>query len=154
MVVYRAGHRLHYNDVYFLCLSFLGWFWHSLTLWLCELCTYLCRSKKRVVSLLVWKWMTWKMQKWDECYGFQISTAKRMKWISGEVWKMPEITELCKRATGWTEDGTVYLEGPRERKFNIPALNTGSVPYGNENVTFYLGFTFRGPVAYNVTAKL
>ncbi|XP_031425216.1 sterile alpha motif domain-containing protein 9-like isoform X2 [Clupea harengus] len=81
-------------------------------------------------------------------------SEKRMKWFRGEVWKMPEITELCKRATGWTEDGTVYLEGPRERKFNIPALNTGSVPYGNENVTFYLGFTFRGPVAYNVTAKL
>ncbi|XP_076121343.1 sterile alpha motif domain-containing protein 9-like isoform X2 [Alosa pseudoharengus] len=81
-------------------------------------------------------------------------SEKRMKWFRGEVWKMPEIAKLCKHVAGWTEDGTVYLEGPRRRKFNIPALNTGSVPYGNENVTFYLGFTFRGPVAYNITAKL
>lgn len=80
-------------------------------------------------------------------------SEKRMKWFRGEAWKMPEIAELCRRVNGWAEDGTVYLEGPRERKFNIPALNTASVPYGNENVTFYLGFTFRGPVAYNITAK-
>ncbi|KAL4657913.1 sterile alpha motif domain-containing protein 9-like [Arapaima gigas] len=75
---------------------------------------------------------------------------KRMKWLRGEVWKMPEIGKLLKSVQGWTEDGTVYLLGP-QKKFMIPALNSASVPYGNENVTFYLGFTFRGPVAYNIT---
>ncbi|XP_036409492.1 sterile alpha motif domain-containing protein 9-like [Megalops cyprinoides] len=77
-------------------------------------------------------------------------SEKRMKWLRGEVWKMPEIATLLKSVHGWTEDGTVFLLGP-QKKFNIPALNSASVPYGNENVTFYLGFTFRGPVAYNIT---
>ncbi|KAL2101093.1 hypothetical protein ACEWY4_002854 [Coilia grayii] len=81
-------------------------------------------------------------------------SEKKLKWLRGEVWKMPEITKLCKRVTGWTEDGTVYLEGPQEKKFSIHAIKTGTVPYGNENVTFYLGFTFRGPVAYDITAKV
>ncbi|XP_064172481.1 sterile alpha motif domain-containing protein 9-like [Anguilla rostrata] len=77
-------------------------------------------------------------------------SEKRMKWLRGEVWKMPEIKTLLKPVDGWTEDGTVFLQGPK-KKFLIPALNSTSVPYGNENVTFYLGFTFRGPVAYNIT---
>ncbi|XP_061079225.1 sterile alpha motif domain-containing protein 9-like [Conger conger] len=78
-------------------------------------------------------------------------SEKRMKWLSGEVWKMPEIKTLLKPVHGWTEDGNVFLQGPQKKKFQIPALNSASVPYGNENVTFYLGFTFRGPVANNIT---
>lgn len=64
---------------------------------------------------------------------------------------MPQIATLLKPVRGWTEDGTVFLQGPQKKKFMIPALYSASVPYGNENVTFYLGFTFRGPVAYNIT---
>uniref|UniRef100_A0A4W5R7I7 Sterile alpha motif domain containing 9 like n=1 Tax=Hucho hucho TaxID=62062 RepID=A0A4W5R7I7_9TELE len=80
-------------------------------------------------------------------------SEKRMKWFSGEVWKMPEMAKLLRTVSGWTEDGIVYLEGPKEKKFTIPHLKAASVPYGNENITFYLGFTFRGPVAYNITVK-
>ncbi|XP_078140788.1 sterile alpha motif domain-containing protein 9-like [Centroberyx gerrardi] len=80
-------------------------------------------------------------------------SEKRMKWYRGEAWKMPEIAKMLKRVSGWTEDGTVYLEGPQKKKFSIPALYAPSVPHGNENITFYLGFTFRGPVAYNITLK-
>lgn len=82
--------------------------------------------------------------------GLPIS-ERRIKWFSGEVWKMPEISRLLKRVSGWTEDGTVYLEGPAKKRFPIHALYGASVPYGNKNVTFFLGFTFRGPVAYNIT---
>ncbi|KAI5097531.1 sterile alpha motif domain-containing protein 9-like, partial [Silurus meridionalis] len=77
-------------------------------------------------------------------------SEKRMKWYRGELWKTPEIAAVLKRVNGWTEDGIVYLEGPKMNKFPIHPLYVHSVPYGNENVTFYLGFTFRGPVAYNV----
>ncbi|MBN3307558.1 SAM9L protein, partial [Amia calva] len=76
---------------------------------------------------------------------------KRMKWLQGEVCKVSGITKLLKRVQGWTEDGTVFLKGPENKKFEIHALNSTSVPYGNENVTFYLGFTFQGPVAHNIT---
>ncbi len=83
---------------------------------------------------------------------FSVS-EKRLKWFSGEVWKMPKMSELLKCVTGWTEDEKVFLEGPKEMKFHIPALKTSSVPHNNENVTFYLGFTLKGPVAYNITVQ-
>ncbi len=83
---------------------------------------------------------------------FSVS-EKRLKWFSGEVWKMPKMSELLKCVTGWTEDEKVFLEGPKEMKFHIPALKTSTVPHNNENVTFYLGFTLKGPVAYNITVQ-
>lgn len=83
---------------------------------------------------------------------FSVS-EKRLKWFSGEVWKMPEMSKLLKCVTGWTEDEKVFLEGPKEMKFHIPALKASSVPHNNENVTFYLGFTLKGPVAYNITVQ-
>nr|XP_046271892.1 sterile alpha motif domain-containing protein 9-like [Scatophagus argus] len=84
--------------------------------------------------------------------GIPIS-EKRMKWFRGEAWKRPEIAEMLKCVSGWTEDGVVYLEGPQKRKFSIVPLHMRSMPHGNENITFYLGFTFRGPVAYNIVVK-
>ncbi|MEQ2312269.1 hypothetical protein AMECASPLE_029170 [Ameca splendens] len=78
---------------------------------------------------------------------------KRMKWHTGEAWKMPELAQMLKSVSGWTEDGGVYLEGPIKRKFSIQPLYLPSVPHSNENVTFYLGFTFKGPVAYNITVS-
>lgn len=84
--------------------------------------------------------------------GFSIS-EKRMKWFRGETWKTPEIVKVLKCVSGWTEDGVVYLEGPRKRKFIIQPLHNPSVPHGNENITFYLGFTFRGPVAINIVTE-
>ncbi|XP_058510591.1 sterile alpha motif domain-containing protein 9-like [Solea solea] len=83
---------------------------------------------------------------------FSVS-EKRLKWFSGEAWGKPEIAEMLKHVSGWTEDGVVYLEGPQKKKFSILPLHMRSVPHSNENITFYLGFTFRGPVAYNITVK-
>uniref|UniRef100_A0A3Q1GXC2 Sterile alpha motif domain containing 9 like n=1 Tax=Acanthochromis polyacanthus TaxID=80966 RepID=A0A3Q1GXC2_9TELE len=80
---------------------------------------------------------------------FSVS-EKRMKWLRGEALKMPEITEMLKRVSGWTEDGVVYLEGPQKKKFSILPIYVPSVPHSNENITFNVGFTFRGPVAYNI----
>lgn len=84
--------------------------------------------------------------------GFSVS-EKRMKWFRGEAWKKPEIAKMLKCVSGWTEDGVVYLEGPQKKKFSMVPLHVPSVPHGNENITFYLGFTFRGPVACNIVVK-
>ncbi|KAM9392411.1 sterile alpha motif domain-containing protein 9-like [Pholidichthys leucotaenia] len=81
--------------------------------------------------------------------GFSVF-ERRLKWFSGEAWKMPEIATMLKRVSGWTENGVVYLEGPQKKKFNILPIYVPSVPHSNENITFYLGFTFRGPVACNI----
>ncbi|XP_034568115.1 sterile alpha motif domain-containing protein 9-like [Notolabrus celidotus] len=83
---------------------------------------------------------------------FSVS-EKRMKWFRGEAWKKPEIATMLKRVSGWTEDGVVYLDGPRKKKFNILPLHVPSVPHSNENIMFYLGFTFRGPVACDIIVK-
>ena len=84
--------------------------------------------------------------------GISVS-EKRMKWFRGEAWKKPEIAEMLKCVSGWTEDGVVYLDGPQKKKFSIVPLHVPSMPHGNENITFYLGFTFRGPVACNIVVK-
>ncbi|XP_026212922.1 sterile alpha motif domain-containing protein 9-like [Anabas testudineus] len=78
---------------------------------------------------------------------------KRMKWFKGEAWKRPEIATMLKSVSGWTEGGTVYLEGPKKKKFSIIPLHVPSVRHSNENITFYLGFTLRGPVACNIIVK-
>ncbi|XP_029363588.1 sterile alpha motif domain-containing protein 9-like [Echeneis naucrates] len=79
-------------------------------------------------------------------------SEKRMKWFKGKAWEKPEITTMLKPVSGWTEDGVVYLEGP-QKKFRILPLHVPSVPHTNEDITFYLGFSFRGPVAYNIVEK-
>uniref|UniRef100_A0A0E9XUE2 Uncharacterized protein n=1 Tax=Anguilla anguilla TaxID=7936 RepID=A0A0E9XUE2_ANGAN len=78
-------------------------------------------------------------------------SERRMKWLSGDVWKMPELESMLKRVQGWTKDGRVYIEGSQKKPFMIHALNSDSIPYENEDVEFYLGFTFQGPVANGIT---
>ncbi|XP_053706828.1 sterile alpha motif domain-containing protein 9-like [Synchiropus splendidus] len=80
-------------------------------------------------------------------------SERRLKWLSGEVWKRPEVAVMLKRVSGWTEDGVVYLAGPKTRKFSLLPLHVRSVPHSNENITFYLGFTFRGLVACDIKTK-
>ncbi|XP_075880212.1 sterile alpha motif domain-containing protein 9-like [Nelusetta ayraudi] len=84
--------------------------------------------------------------------GFSV-LEKRMKWFRGEAWKKPQLAKMLKTVSGWTQDGDVYLECPEKKNFRILPLHVLSVPHGNENITFYLGFTFRGPVAYNIVVK-
>ncbi|XP_063078223.1 sterile alpha motif domain-containing protein 9-like [Engraulis encrasicolus] len=78
-------------------------------------------------------------------------TEKRMRWYHGEGWKLPETAKLLRSVSGRTESHSIYLAGPQNLDFMVPAQNMASLPKSNENVTFYLGFTMRGPMAYNVT---
>ncbi|KAM8824463.1 sterile alpha motif domain-containing protein 9-like, partial [Synchiropus picturatus] len=80
-------------------------------------------------------------------------SEKRLKWLSGEAWRSPQIAEMLKCVSGWTEDGDVYLAGPKKRKFRLRSIHLGSVPHSNENITFYLGFTFKGLVASYINTK-
>ncbi|XP_062851484.1 sterile alpha motif domain-containing protein 9-like, partial [Trichomycterus rosablanca] len=82
---------------------------------------------------------------------FPSVSEQRLKWVEGEIFKTPETAAMLKRVNGWTENRTVYLMGPKTENFPIHALNEHSLPAGNENVTFYLGFTFKGPVACDIT---
>ncbi|KAE8627487.1 hypothetical protein XENTR_v10007021 [Xenopus tropicalis] len=56
-----------------------------------------------------------------------------------------------KKVPGFTENGKVYTMRPSSKNhIEVLPLNYSSVPHGNENITFYLGFTYTGLVAYSI----
>ncbi|XP_069809138.1 sterile alpha motif domain-containing protein 9-like isoform X1 [Dendropsophus ebraccatus] len=76
---------------------------------------------------------------------------KRMTWDNDKLWKSTSVNQLLTNVHGWTDNGRLYTKGHYDRsKIEILPLNASSMPHGNENVTFYLGFTFIGFVAYNI----
>ncbi|XP_074870834.1 sterile alpha motif domain-containing protein 9-like [Carettochelys insculpta] len=77
---------------------------------------------------------------------------RRMKWLYGDVWKLNEVHSVLKRVTGWTAKGKIFAQG-HAGAIPILPLHFDSVPPGNENVTFYLGFSFSGLVAYDIEVK-
>ncbi|MBN3307559.1 SAM9L protein, partial [Amia calva] len=76
---------------------------------------------------------------------------RRLKWLNGEVWKTPEVTQLLKRVEGWTENEKLFVWGScKHSKIKVIPLHSASLPHMNENVSFYLGFSFNGPVALHI----
>ncbi|XP_067859974.1 sterile alpha motif domain-containing protein 9-like [Heptranchias perlo] len=79
---------------------------------------------------------------------------RRLKWLTGDVWKNTNVTQKLKRVKGWTEEGTIFVRGHcRQNKIRILPLHFPSMPHGNENVTFYLGFTYGGLFAYGIQVE-
>uniref|UniRef100_A0A8C8RBR6 SAM domain-containing protein n=1 Tax=Pelusios castaneus TaxID=367368 RepID=A0A8C8RBR6_9SAUR len=74
---------------------------------------------------------------------------RRMKWQHGDVWNIGKIRDVLRRVSGWTENGSLFVRG-HVRQIHILPLHYNSVPQGNENVTFYLGFSFNGFVAHDI----
>ncbi|XP_069056039.1 sterile alpha motif domain-containing protein 9-like [Pleurodeles waltl] len=88
-----------------------------------------------------------KIEKWLSGPLFE----RRLKWLNGNVWKAETVTKVLKRVKGWTEDRNVFVHGHCQKNtIPILPLHFASVPHGNENVTFYLGFSFNGPVAFDI----
>lgn len=77
---------------------------------------------------------------------------RRMKWLHGTVWNIARIRDILKRVSGWTKDRNLFIRG-HMKEFPILPLHRDSVPPGNENVTFYLGFSFNGLVAFNIEVE-
>ncbi|XP_068118074.1 sterile alpha motif domain-containing protein 9-like isoform X2 [Hyperolius riggenbachi] len=59
------------------------------------------------------------------------------------------IHNKLKKVHGWTENGKVYTKSSFG-KIEVLPLNYSSVPHGDENVSFYLGFTYIGYVTYGI----
>ncbi|XP_069808084.1 sterile alpha motif domain-containing protein 9-like [Dendropsophus ebraccatus] len=78
----------------------------------------------------------------------------RLKWDDGYVGKLDSGQKLLRTVPGFAENGRIYATGHcTKERFEIVPINNSSVPYGNENVTFYLGFTYAGLVAYNIKVQ-
>uniref|UniRef100_UPI00398E4E2B sterile alpha motif domain-containing protein 9-like n=1 Tax=Pristiophorus japonicus TaxID=55135 RepID=UPI00398E4E2B len=79
---------------------------------------------------------------------------RRMTWLTGDVWKNPNVTRKLKRVKGWTEKGNIFVHDHcNHSKIRILPLHSASMPCGNENVTFYLGFTYGGLFANDIQVE-
>ncbi|XP_042247937.1 sterile alpha motif domain-containing protein 9-like [Thunnus maccoyii] len=78
-------------------------------------------------------------------------SERKLKWLGGEVWKTREVVQSLKRVEGWTENGNLFVKGTtRDSKIRVFPRFSASLPNGNESVTFYLGFSFDGVVAFDI----
>ncbi|XP_067864736.1 sterile alpha motif domain-containing protein 9-like [Heterodontus francisci] len=76
-------------------------------------------------------------------------------WQSGEIWKEEEVKKLLLRVNGRTgEDNKVYVEFGSAEKIKIPVrpVYLGKLRSGLsiEKISFYLGFSMDGPIAYDI----
>ncbi|XP_010873045.3 sterile alpha motif domain-containing protein 9-like [Esox lucius] len=78
-------------------------------------------------------------------------TERRLKWRGGEVWNTPKVVQMLKRVKGWTENEHLFVQGTSKgSKIRVIPLNSASLPNANENVTFFLGFSFQGVMAFDI----
>uniref|UniRef100_A0A3Q1GX64 Sterile alpha motif domain-containing protein 9-like n=1 Tax=Acanthochromis polyacanthus TaxID=80966 RepID=A0A3Q1GX64_9TELE len=75
---------------------------------------------------------------------------RQLKWRGGEVWKTKEVMQLLKRVEGWTENGKLFVKVGGDHRIRVFPQYTASLPNGNENVTFFLGFSFDGAGAFDI----
>ncbi|XP_006891533.1 PREDICTED: sterile alpha motif domain-containing protein 9-like [Elephantulus edwardii] len=75
-------------------------------------------------------------------------------WQSGDVWKIKEVKEILRRLVGQAVGKQIFVEYGTKEKIRIPVTSVYSGPLrsgGNiERVTFYLGFSIEGPLAYDI----
>ncbi|KAL4604998.1 sterile alpha motif domain-containing protein 9-like [Arapaima gigas] len=79
-------------------------------------------------------------------------STKLHLWMSGAVWREKEVEKLLDRVKGTTENGEIYLRYPGNLKIPVRPVYLGGIRSGGsiENVSFYLGFSMDGPVAYDI----
>lgn len=70
------------------------------------------------------------------------------------MWENKEVKDLLCRLTGLAEGKEISIEYGTEKKIKIPVTSVYSGPLrsgGNiERVSFYLGFSIEGPLAYDI----
>lgn len=75
-------------------------------------------------------------------------------WQSGRVWKDEKVKELLLRLKGRAENNYLYIEYGINERITIPIIPAfwGQLRSGRsiEKVSFYLGFSIGGPLAYDI----
>ncbi|ELW56939.1 sterile alpha motif domain-containing protein 9 [Tupaia chinensis] len=88
----------------------------------------------------------------DQCFGK--TPDINSLWQSGDVWKEKKVQELLLRLRGRAENNCLYIEYGISEKITIPITPTflGQLRSGRsiEKVSFYLGFSIGGPLAYDI----
>ncbi|XP_028652303.1 sterile alpha motif domain-containing protein 9 isoform X2 [Erpetoichthys calabaricus] len=116
---------------------------------------YLIRSKHTIAHFYLGKSSGLKRlipkAKLDLCLGEEKTNSQ---WISGEVWREEAVKNLLFRVHGTTEYGEVYVSYD-DVKIPVRPVYLGGLRsgYSIEKVSFYLGFSIDGPVAYDIQYK-
>ncbi|XP_019483139.1 PREDICTED: sterile alpha motif domain-containing protein 9 [Hipposideros armiger] len=88
----------------------------------------------------------------DQCFGK--TPDINSVWQSGEVWKDEQVQKLLLRLKGRAENNCLYIEYGINEKITIPITPAflGQLRSGRsiEKVSFYLGFSIGGPLAYDI----
>ncbi|XP_071773676.1 sterile alpha motif domain-containing protein 9-like isoform X2 [Centroberyx gerrardi] len=73
-------------------------------------------------------------------------------WQSGAVWKEPKVQSMLLRVKGKSENNNIYVHYAGNLKMLVRPIYLGGVRsgYSQEEVSFYLGFSMEGPVAYDI----
>ncbi|KAM4874320.1 sterile alpha motif domain-containing protein 9 [Thomomys bottae] len=88
----------------------------------------------------------------DRCFGKKVDINSL--WQSGDVWEDEKVQELLFRLQGRAENNLLYIEYGVSEKITIPIKPTflGQLRSGRsiEKVSFYLGFSIGGLLAYDI----
>ncbi|XP_055013855.1 sterile alpha motif domain-containing protein 9-like [Boleophthalmus pectinirostris] len=73
-------------------------------------------------------------------------------WHSGKAWNTHNIQDELLRVKGKSENGDIYVTYDTNTKIMIRPAYLGDIRsgYSREEVSFYIGFTLEGPVAYGI----
>lgn len=73
-------------------------------------------------------------------------------WQSGAAWSKPEVQRILLRVKGKSENGNIYVNYSGNLKMLVRPVYLGDIRsgYSREDVSFYLGFSMEGPVAYDI----
>ncbi|XP_068942246.1 sterile alpha motif domain-containing protein 9-like [Petaurus breviceps papuanus] len=118
---------------------------------------YMCHFKQPIAHFYLGKGSGFNRlvhkAKIEQC--FQNVSDTNTLWQSGAVWEEKEVQELLLRLKGRAEGELIYVEyGRDEEKIKIPVrpVFLGGLRSGRsiEKVSFYLGFSVGGPLAYGI----
>ncbi|XP_032419221.1 sterile alpha motif domain-containing protein 9-like [Xiphophorus hellerii] len=73
-------------------------------------------------------------------------------WQSGAAWNQPQVKKELLRVKGISESGEISVNYGGNLKIPVRPAYLGDIRSGcsREQISFYLGFTMEGPVAYNI----
>lgn len=109
---------------------------------------------KRVVSKVSLDQILMSASRQQASCSGQTSQPRKLHylWQSGAAWNEPKVQAKLLRIKGKSENGDIYVNYAGNLKMLVRPVYLGDIRSGcsREEVSFYLGFTMEGPVAYDI----
>ncbi|XP_036617339.1 sterile alpha motif domain-containing protein 9-like [Trichosurus vulpecula] len=116
----------------------------------------MCRAKKPFTHFYLGKGRGLNQfihrERIEQC--FQNESDLRVLWQHGDVWREEKVKDLLLRLNGRVGDDFIYVDHGTKENLEIPVQPAilGQLRCGRsvERVSFYLGFSTGGPIAYDI----